>query len=682
MDKKQENMYFAAKPSEEAAEIFLKKADMWFKGLDTNGYLDKLRTMYSAYHGNYYESNDGSHKISFGGEQGELTNIAVNHLRNVARHMLQMVTSTRPSLQARATNTDYKSLVQTKLANGLLDYYMREKRLEEYVKIAVEYAIVFGSGYIKMEWNSTVGDVYDFNEELGIEEREGDVEFTNLSPFDVIFDINREDNKHDWVFVRSFKNRHDLAAKYPEHFDEIMSLPTKDKLETYYIDSMGLNDTELIPVYEVFHKRTESMPEGRYMMFLSSSAVCLDTPIPYRNLPIYRIAPANILGTPYGYTDLFDVLPLQDAVNSLYSTVLTNQSAFGVQNILVPKGADVSMSELSGGLNIIEANMQFGKIEPLNLTATPKEIFESIAMYERAIETISGINSVSRGNPDPNLRSGNALALVQSMSLQFISGLQQSYVFMLEDLGSGLINLLKDFASVPRIAMITGKSNRPYMKEFTGDDLSSVNRVIVDIGNPLARTTAGRVEMAEQMMQMGIIKNPADYLQIIDHGKIEVMTEDTQSQLYLVRSENERLVSNEEVVAVFTDDHRMHIQEHASVLSDPELRFDNELVARTDKHIREHMDLLRNTDPDILGMLGQQPLGPIGGSPAAPQQAQMPPDASMQGQAPDAMGGPTIDQQMGIQPPANLPNPAQAPVINGQPQPNSPEEMMMMNNGQ
>ena len=46
------------------------------------------------------------------------------------------------------------------------------------------------------------------------------------------------------------------------------------------------------------------------------------------------------------------------------------------------------------------------------------------------------------------------------------------------------------------------------MKEFTGDDLTSVNRVIVDVGNPLARTTAGRVEMAEQLLQMGVIKTP------------------------------------------------------------------------------------------------------------------------------------------------------------------------------
>jgi hypothetical protein len=69
---------------------------------------------------------------------------------------------------------------------------------------------------------------------------------------------------------------------------------------------------------------------------------------------VYCIAPAYYLGTPFAYTPMFDLLGLQDAVNSLYSTVLTNQTAFGVQNILVPQGSNISISELSGNLNETE----------------------------------------------------------------------------------------------------------------------------------------------------------------------------------------------------------------------------------------------------------------------------------------------------------------------------------------
>lgn len=664
--------YFAAKDATDASRVLLGKANDWFNELDTNGYLEKLRMMWAAYHGAYYTSFSDGHQITFSGEQGELVNIAVNHLRNLAQHMLVMVTATRPALQARAVNTDQKSLIQARLANGLLDYYMREKRLEDYLKTAVEYAIVLGAGYVKMEWNSTVGDEYDVDEETGDVIKHGDVEFSNLSPFDVVFDSSREDNNHDWVLCRSFKNRYDLIAKYPEYENEIMLLPSKNEMRGFFMESSHYDKTDLIPVYEFYHRRSESIPEGRYLLFLSDNVTLLDGAMPYRHLPVYRIAPANILGTPYGYTSLFDILPIQDAINSLYSIVMTNQNAFGVQNILVPKGADVSISELSGGLNIVEANTQFGEITPLNLTNTPKEIFDFMKQMEQVAETISGVNSVARGNPEASLKSGTALALVQSMSLQFMSGLQQSYASMMEDVGTGLINMLKDFANSPRIATITGVRNKTYMKEFSGDDLSSINRVIVDIGNPLAQTTAGRVEMAEQMMQMGVIKTPEQYFTVIKTGNLDAFIEVTQSELDLIRSENEDMVMYKPVLSIATDQHKMHIREHKAVLADPDLRKNPELVKIVLDHIQEHINLLRQTDPDLLSIIDEQPLGPQGGSPAN-QNQQQPPQQSMEGQVPQTMQPNAMAGQIGQGGMPPLPSPP-PPFEN---MPISPNQMPM-----
>jgi len=340
---KEREEYFAAKEAEEMAGVVLAKANKWFHTLDANGYLDKLKEAWSAYHGAYYADAGSGHKITFSGEQGEMANLPVNHYRNICRHILTMVTANRPAMQARATNTDYKSLVQTKLANGLLDYYMREKRLEDYLHKAIEYAIVFGSGYVKLEWNATSGEVYDYNEETDTPIYEGDIKFSNLSPFDVVFDSTKEDaNDHDWVLCRSFKNRFDLAAKYPEQADDILRMETKDQKERYDFNGGFYDESDDIAVYEFYHKRTESMPEGRYCLFVDSDVVLMDTSMPYRDLPVYRVSPADILGTPYGYSDTFDVLPIQDAINSLYSAILTNQNAFAVQNIISPRGADVT----------------------------------------------------------------------------------------------------------------------------------------------------------------------------------------------------------------------------------------------------------------------------------------------------------------------------------------------------
>jgi len=684
---KNNEKYFAAKTGEETAKIALQKANGWFHNLDINGYLDKLKSAWLAYHGAYYTDVGTGHRITFGGEQGELTNLAVNHYRNICRHMLTMVTANRPAMDARATNTDYKSLVQTKLANGLLDYYMREKRLEDYLSRAVEHAIVFGSGYIKMEWNATSGEVHDYiepemetqtttNPETGEETQsqvldesgnpvektkgfpiyEGDVMFSTASPFDVVFDSTKEDaSKHDWVLVRFFRNRFDIAAKYPEYEDEILKQETKSDKERYNFTGSFYDQTDDIAIYEFYHKKTEAMPDGRYLLFIESNVVLMDAPMPYRKLPVYRISPGDILGTPYGYTDTFDLLPIQEAINSLYSAILTNQNAFAVQNILSPRGTDINPSSLAGGLNFIEYNAQIGKPEALNLTSTPPEIFNFIGILEKAMETVSGVNSVSRGNPESSLQSGNALALVQSMSLQFISGLQQSYVKLIEDVGTGLIQMLQDFASVPRIATIVGKTNRTYMKEFTGDDLSSINRIIVDVGNPLAKTTAGRVQMAEQMLQMNLIKTPEAYISVINTGKLETMTDGIDRQLLLIKAENEKMVGGEDVQAIDIEPHSLHIKEHRDVLSDPDLKQNPELVTRVLNHIQEHINALRDADPGLLMHIGEQPLGPVGGSPAGQ------PNPANQVNNPDGQA-PEVMQPMPNSPDINLPQPASPPA--------------------
>lgn len=608
------DIYFAAKESKETASILLNRARSFYNILESNNYLDKLKNMFQAYYGNYSTYTDG-HKIEFGGEQGELVQLPVNHFRNIAQHTLTMITSNRPVMETRSVNTDYKSLAQTYLANGILDYYMREKHLEDALKKATEMAIVLGAGFIKLEWNATAGQEVDVDDETGEIEYEGEIEFSTHSPFDVIVDGSKDSWDHDWVVVRSFENRFNLMAKYPEMADRLKTVPSKTENSASRLAVWSNDETDDIAIYEFYHKRTEALPDGRYLLFAESDIVLIDSPLPYRVLPVFRISAGDILGTPYAYTQMFDIFPIQEAINSMFSVILTNQNAFGVQNVFVKTGSNLSVSSIEGGMNVVEGNE---KPEALNLTQTPAEVFKFIEILIQTAETISGISSVTRGSPEASLRSASALALVQSMSLQFVSGLQQSYVKLIENTGTALIQILKDFAMTPKVVALVGKNNRTFLKEFTGEDISSINRVIVDVGNPLGRSIAGRVQMAEQMMQMGIIKLPQHYFQVLNTGRLDSMFEGEMTEMLLIKSENEKLIEGEDVKANALDHHKAHIMEHKAVLADPDLRNDPDLVERTLKHIQEHIDLLRTVDPDLLMLIGEQPL-------QNPMQAQNPP---------------------------------------------------------
>ena len=154
---------------------------------------------------------------------------------------------------------------------------MREKRLERFLRNAVESAIVMGTGYVKMEWSSTTGEIIDYfpaedtvDPDTGeivpgkpVAIYDGDVVFKNLSAFDVVYDSTKESAEdHDWILCRSFKNKFDLANKYPELKDKILEVRTKTDLEKRRLSKIYEYDKTVdVPVYEFFHKKTESMPK-------------------------------------------------------------------------------------------------------------------------------------------------------------------------------------------------------------------------------------------------------------------------------------------------------------------------------------------------------------------------------------------------------------------------------------
>jgi len=641
------DQYFAAQESKKTAEDLLRRANDWYQGLYSNNYFDIIQRSYLAYHG-MFNGRDGN-KISFGGEQGELTNIDINHYANIAQHMHVMITANKPAFISKASNSDSKSIIQAKLANSLLEYYMREKNLEKYLSKAVEFALVLGSGYIKMEWNATRGNIYERDPETGDPIHEGDVEFRNVTPFNVLFDVNRTPEEHDWVLVRTFKNKFDLASKYPDFADKIIQMKEASEYFNYGMDMFSSNKSDDIPVYEFIHKKTETLQDGRYMLFLDGDVTLIDQSNPYQDIPLYRISARDVLGTSFGYSPMFPLLQVQDALNSTYSAILSNQSAFAVQSIFVKRGSDISPKSFEGGLNIIEGNE---KPEPINFTNTPAEVFNFAKALETQMETISGVSSVTRGNPEASLRSGTALALVQSTSLQYMSGLQQQYIRLMEDVGTGLINLLKAFAHTPRIVMLSGVANKNYIeKEFNADDLAQISRITVEVANPLSQTHAGRAQIASDLLQYGLFKTPEQYLTVLTSGRLDVATDPIERHLNLVRSENEKMMLGIGVRAIALDDHAVHIKEHQAVIADPDLR-EGIVADLVYQHILEHVDLMKTTDPALLGVLGipslQQQAPP-------PEQGGNPPPA---GQVPPEEEGPMSPAPMGAEG-MDLPQPAE-----------------------
>lgn len=613
--------YWASAPSNEIADEILDRVDRYYKYLTLSGRLDLYRRSW----GYYYKPRLEGSRMNPVGTQGELTSISVNQYRNFLQHLETLTTQQRAAFEPRAVNSDVESQSQTILAAGLLDFYMSEKKLERILIQAVKDGLMFGEGFVRCEWDANAGKQYGTSP-TGAAIYEGDMKYTNYTPFNCIRDFTQESAGNDDYFIlRDFVNKHNLAAKFPDLADDILDDSTDmvEYLKTTTLNYLGSDESDNIAVYTLIHKSTPAMPQGRYTTCLDNGTVLMDGPLPYKETHVYRLAPDEESGTIFGYTVGFDLMPVQEAIDLLYSTGTSNFATFGVQNLQIPKGSDLSVSQLAGGMNAFEYDTKMGEIKPLQLTSNPPQLFDFIQMLEHVGEIISGVNSVARGNPEASLKSGAALALVQSMAVQFSMGLQRSYSQIVEDVGTGTINILKTYAAVPRVAEITGKSNRPLMKQFVGKDLGLISRVKVDMGNPLTNTTAGKVNLAESLMANNMIENPDQYIQVITTGRLEPVIQGKQAQLLLIKSENEGLSDGQAQRALLTDNHAQHIMEHSVVLASPEARAqpNGPVCAGTLAHIQEHMMLAQSPAYQMLApMLGHQNLAPMQPAGAPPPQ--------------------------------------------------------------
>ena len=363
--------YFANLPKDEIGPHLMKKVEDWYSHIQTSGIFRRMKKSYNTYFG--LGSNNSSSEVTKSGVQGELSLIKINHYRNLIQHVLVMTTASRPSLDARAINTDFRSVAQTVLANGILDFYMREKKLERFIHSAVELSLVLGEGYVTIEWDANAGDPFMSDPESNQIVMTGDIRYRMADPLSVVRDIylDASADDDDWKIVRHFKNKFDLMSKYPELADKIAHLQAKGENNLEFnlmaYDNKTAGRSDLIPVFEFFHKRSECMPEGRQVVYLGSEVILYDGPLPYKKIPVYRISPSDYISTPYGYTMAFDLLGIQELIDALHSIIVTNQMTFGVQNIIIPKGHSISVDHLAGGLNLIEYDSAVEKPEALNL---------------------------------------------------------------------------------------------------------------------------------------------------------------------------------------------------------------------------------------------------------------------------------------------------------------------------
>lgn len=435
-------------------------------------------------------------------------------------------------------------------------------------------------------------------------------------------------------------------------------------------------NNDLIPLYTFHHKKTAALPNGRTTLFLDSDTCLFDGALPYKRVPVDRVSADDQIDSAFAYSISMDLLPIQKVYNALCSAVCTNQAAFGVQNILIPREAAISLSQLTEGLNAIYYDplvTNGAKPEALNLLMNKAEVFQWIEYLEKKMAQISGVNDTIQGQPEANLKSGTALAFVASQALTFISPLSRSYHNLISDTWTGILDILKEYATTPRMILISGIANKAEAKQFSNTDLAPIDRIIVEDGNPLTQTLAGRIQVAQDLVQAGLATKE-EYLNVLLTGQLEPVYQYDNAQVMRIKEENETLQKGQPVKAMSSDNHPLDIREHLVLLNSPEVRNDpdpnNPIKLAVTQHILEHLNMWSSADPRLLMALGIQPAPPP--PMMAPPPGTVPPPPPGQNTGKENPKGAKMAGAPNIPGLAENKNPASAPPVQPPNMPNLP----------
>lgn len=630
-------IYWAKKPGRQLVDALQTKETGFFEACQRRGLMTMWRIAYAQYYGLDPTAlgDFATQQISFTGPEAEFIRFRINEVRSFIKQQNTIAMGERPSFKCMAVNTDYASLAQVEISDQIVNYIYRRSSGEERERDLLEVDGVFGIAYGWDRWDYEAGDTVTVMQDvpdvtlmsgepaqMPVQRKSGAPTTTVLYPWEVICEPYSRD-PNGWKLVRERASKWELAAVYKEHAKDIISQNTFDKYavaELFGFDTDAVTTDDCI-VKHFYHPACASIPEGRYVGYVGD-VVLWDRPAPVtEGTPITELCSGKFFATNFGYADSWDLCSINEMIDQLCSDTASNFATFGRQTIVVDEGTKYDVDLIALGHRVLTKNPASEMPRAIEFAEMPEATKWFLEYLHKRHESISGLNSVARGDPGNNISSGQMAALFHSIAIEYQSGRQASLDAYRTRSANLKLDMVHLYADAPFVAEIAGLDERPYLKEFTKDDLKGVRRVLVETANPLLRNPAGRLQVFEQIKDLPPEeRGPA--IELITTGQSKAFTRQSRTCDMRIRWENEQLAQGLPVQVIALDDPFKHVPQHYAEIEarSAQLQEDPKAMQAFLQHIMEHRQQYMTLDPLLAAMMKIPPPPPLPGTPSGDMQ--------------------------------------------------------------
>jgi hypothetical protein len=631
-------VYWADAPAEELSGHLEMKRLEYKRALEMIGMPTVWRMAYAQEYGMdpARPGHMDAHSVGFSGEQQENIVFRINDFRSFVKQSIGLALGQRPSYRCLAVNDDYESLAQIEACDSALTYIANRAYGEDLEREKVEIAKIAGWAWDWHRWDADGGDevpVQDPDSPLMGTAKSGMPTVTPKAPWDVTHDVSCRDGRHTWLIVDEWRSKWELAAEFPvnpltgeEQSASLIALSGQDGQSSCLLsgsvtgeDFMATRSSDAVRVQHFYHARTKALPDGRYVG-IAGGIVLWDVGLPMDEIPVVPFMPSRITGTSFGYSDAWDMLPLQQMIDQITSDRATNAALFGRPSYCMDEGTTMTVDLLARGGQLFTKKPGTEKPSTLDTPAMNAEPGILVNYLHSRMRENQGQNNVTRGGDDSNVKSGTHAALYHAMAVEYAGNDQQAVDASRTRNGNLMLESIKTNAQHPFMIEVSGESAAPYAEAFDADRFRSVKRVQVVTDSPMTRTMAGRLELFNATKDIpGAYSDVGQVIELLVSGQYKPTYQAGRRTKLGIRWENEKLARGEPVPAAQAGENFFEeVREHMALKRMPSIRNRPEVVALIDEHLLSHLNAYLMTAPPFAMAANMPPAQALGGGPPPP----------------------------------------------------------------
>lgn len=399
---------------------------------------------------------------------------------------------------------------------------------------------------------------------------EGDTIETPLSLAEIVVEPGARDPERARWWIKS-------RALPPEEVQATYSLKTKPEADAnsgmgaYHYSRIayeGGNRQEVTPLTLVrtYYERPNSLcPKGRIAVVVGKNVVHDgEWPFPFKDrLNLAFTYETEVDSRWTGATTLTQARSVQVQLNMAHSSIAEHMKKASNARLLVPHSSLDLMDSLTDEPGELVPFVD-GMSPPAWLAPPQMPSWWTTYTQElqSQIDDMLGVHDVSRGRAPVNIESGYGLSILAEQDNTPVGKMAKSMAIAWSKVASMVLEIYGSNVTAKRRAVVSAPGQPPETADWSGEDLVGQYRATIPLDAVLPRSRAAQLEVAREMVQMGLISDIETFSVVADLPDRESIIQRMKPDVAKARRENHQMSVGTPCVPATFDDHAVHLQEH------------------------------------------------------------------------------------------------------------------------